>query len=508
MQRRQWLTLAAGLVGSTASGLAHAARDELKTVPFGRNPWLQPLRGYVDGLDRVAEGLGEGLRVRGRLPAGLAGTLFRNGPGLLERGGKRYAHWFDGDGLLQAWRFEGDGRVTHQARFVQTRKFRAEQEAGEFLVPAFGTRIDARLPVRGPDDMNTANTSVTMQAGRLYALWEGGSATELDPQTLRTLGPRAWAPELAGVPFSAHPKREPDGTLWNFGTFAGKLVLYQIGADGTLQRSQVLALPGAPMVHDFVVTERFLVFLLPPLSLDFASLRDAGSSFAGAMRFDATQSTRVLVIDKPTLQPRRQFELPAQLLFHFGNGWDRGDQIVLDYVSTDAQEFLSGDFNSMLGGERDLSRSVPRMQFLQLDLASGRTRQHERPEGLEFPQVDPRVVARRHRYLYSPAMGAASTHSTPERWGFSAVQRLDLRREHIERFDFGPYAVVEEQLLVPKPGSSQEGQGWLIGTGFDVRAQRSFAVVFDAEAISAGPLARVDLPYWVPYGFHGHFHPA
>ena len=41
--------------------------------------------------------------------------------------------------------------------------------------------------------------------------------------------------------------------------------------------------------------------------------------------------------------------------------------------------------------------------------------------------------------------------------------------------------------LVPKPGSTREGQGWLLGTGFDVQRQRSFATVFDAEAISAGP---------------------
>ena len=37
----------------------------------------------------------------GILPA-LVGTLFRNGPGRFERGGKRYAHMLDGDG--------GDGR--------------------------------------------------------------------------------------------------------------------------------------------------------------------------------------------------------------------------------------------------------------------------------------------------------------------------------------------------------------------------------------------------------------
>ena len=72
-----------------------------------------------------------------------------------------------------------------------------------------------------------------------------------------------------------------------------------------------------------------------------------------------------------------------------------------------------------------------------------------------------------------------------------------------------PRAVlIEEQLLVPKPGSRREGQGWLLGTGFDVARQRSFCTVFDAEALSAGPLATIWLPYWVPLGFHGQFQPA
>lgn len=496
MNRRS-LLLRAGLAGGglvLGTGvLANPASQGLLPAAFGSAPELQPLRGWLDGMDRIAEGL----RVQGRLPAALRGTLYRNGPGLLERAGQRYRHWFDGDGLVQAWRFGPEG-VSHQARFVQTRKFRAEQQAGEFLLPAFGTAIPPRAPVRGPDDLNTANTSVTVQGGRLYALWEGGSATELDPFSLRTLGPKTWAPELAGMPFSAHPKREPDGTLWNFGTFAGKLALYQIGADGRLLRQQVLDLAQAPMVHDFAVTQRFLVFLLPPLRLDMAAVR-AGASMAGSLRWDEGAPNRVLVIDKATLQPLAQLEASAELLFHFGNAWDDGQgQIRLDYVSTDRAHFLDGDFNRMLQGHEASPVTPAQPRLMHIDLPGRRVRVQARREQVEFPQVDPRVVGQRYRYLYYPEALEAS-------WGHGAVLRLDLQRERHDRFDFGRGVIVEEQLLVPKPGSRREGEGWLIGTGFDAGRQRSFCSVFDAEAISAGPLATVWLPYWAPLGFHGHF---
>jgi len=490
-------TLTTALLGTGHSWAAPSpARAEgLNPTPFGEHPLLQPLRGWSDGQDRLAEGL----RVQGRWPRELRGTLYRNGPGLLGRGGLRYRHWFDGDGLVQAWQL-GPEALRHTARFVQTRKFSAEQEAGEFLVPAFGTVVPARRPVRGSDDMNTANTSVTVQGGRLYALWEGGSAHELDPQTLRTLGPKTWAPELRGMPFSAHPKREADGTLWNFGTFLGRLALYQIDAQGRLLRSRVLSLPTAAMVHDFVVTQRHLVFLLPPLGLDLEAAR-AGASMVSAMRWRADEAMRVVVIDKATLELQHTLEAPAGLVFHFGNAWDDGQGTIrLDYVQSDMDEFLSGRFNAVLEGAMAEHGAPSQARFMTLDLRQGRVSIAARSESTEFPQVDPRVVAQRYRYVYAPTQRGLA-----DRWGFNAVQRLDLERGHTEVFDFGPDTVVEEHLLVPKPGSCREGEGWLLGTGFDARRQRSFAAVFDAEALSAGPLATVWLPYWVPLGFHGHF---
>ncbi|MBH9576303.1 carotenoid oxygenase family protein [Inhella proteolytica] len=498
MLTRRSLLQAAAALPVAALAPAWATGDGLVRTPFGSAPELQPLRGWLDGQDRLAEGL----RLQGRWPAELRGTLYRNGPGLMERAGQRYRHWFDGDGLVQAWQLGAQG-FSHQARFVRTPKFVAEQEAGEFLLPAFGTAVPAKRPLRRSDDVNTANTSVMLQGGRLYALWEGGSATELDPQSLHTKGLQTWAPELQGMPFSAHPKREPDGRLWNFGSFGGKLVIYEIDAAGGLKRWKLLDMAVPAMLHDFVITERFLVFLLPPLRLDLAAVK-AGRSMVGAMRWQAEQGNRVLVIDKADLSVRAQLQMPAELVFHFGNAWDDGQGVIrLDYVHGDIDEFLDGRFNSVVQGQRPSSVGESGPRLLRIDLPRQRLDLVKREETTEFPQVDPRVVARRYRYVYAPAR-----HGRAPGWGFNAVQRLDLERGAVERFVFPSEVVIEEQLLVPKPGSRREGQGWLLGTGFDVARQRSFCTVFDAEALSAGPLATVWLPYWVPLGFHGAFVPA
>ena len=61
--------------------------------------------------------------VHGRAPAGLSGALFRNGPGKFRRPGGSTTHWFDGDGLMRAFRID-DGQVTLEARFADTPKRR------------------------------------------------------------------------------------------------------------------------------------------------------------------------------------------------------------------------------------------------------------------------------------------------------------------------------------------------------------------------------------------------
>lgn len=457
-------------------------------------PELAPLRG-LDG-----QGLDGAAVIEGRLPAALRGRYFRNGPGLMQRGGQRYRHWFDGDGLVQAWTLQ-DGRASHRARFVQTDKFLAEQDAGRFLLPAFGTAIQAERPVRGPDSVNAANTSVLMQGDHLYALWEGGSAHELDPATLATRGIKTWAPELRGMPFSAHPKVEPDGTVWNFGTANGRLVVYQLDAAGSVRRHAVLDVGAPAMLHDFAVSQRHLVFLLAPITLDMAAVR-AGSSLLDAMRWAGEQATRVLVVDKADFAKQRMFEMPAVQVFHFGNAWDDGRTLRLDYVqSTPLPEFNTAA-QPIMRGERS-TRDVSTPRLLDIDLQTGRLRVASRDEAVEFPVVDPRVVARRHRFVWYP-----TAVDTGARWGFNGLMRLDIDSGARERFSFGNDVVVEEHVLVPKPGSTREGEGWLVGMGYDVKRRRSFLNVFDAMRLADGPLARAWLPYWVPYGFHGRFYAA
>lgn len=516
--RRAFLQSAAALaalpavpgVAGAAGGASVADVNEAERIArfdagAARDPRFLPLKGVSD----ATSALDAQLKLTGRWPADLRGRFYRNGPALFERGGRRYHHWFDGDGMVQQFTFAGSGdapRVSHRGRLVATSKLARERQAGRFVVNAFGTGIAAPLdaPPQGPDTFNTANTNAIEHAGRVLAMWEGGSAYALDPADLATRGPVTWGEGLAQVPFSAHPKVDAQGHLWNIGTSGRTLVLWHIDPQGQLVSARPLPMPLAgAMVHDMAVTARHIVVPIPPLTLHLSALSQGGT-LEQAMRFHADQPLRILVIDKNDVAQRRVFELPPQMVFHVGNAFERGDgRIELTYVGADDAGFLTAGAAAMMLGEwsevGDGGRSS--IQRVVLDMQSGRV-QHDRfDDTVEFPRVDPRRVGEATRWLLTPA----SWRNDRPAGFFHGLQLRDTETGRVRRFDFGAHTVVEEHLLVPKRGASGELQAWIIGTSFDARRRTSQLSVLDAERLEDGPVAQATLPYILPYGFHGNF---
>ncbi|MBT2323964.1 carotenoid oxygenase family protein [Variovorax paradoxus] len=439
--------------------------------------------------------------VRGRFPDAVAGTLYRNGPAGHALGGERYHHWFDGDGMVQRFVIEGT-QVHHQGRYVATPKRVAEVRAGRRLTEAFGTIPPGVEPPDSPDSINVANISVLPLAGEVLALWEGGSATRLDARTLATLGVKTWRPDLAGMPFSAHPKVDPDGTVWNFGVGAGRglLALYEIAPEGALRRAAAVPVADLPMVHDFAVTERHLVFLMPPLVYD-AKRKEAGANFLDAHVWRPELGMRALVVDKKDWDRRQLLTLPAGFLFHVGNAWEeetrRGTRIHIDYVRSENASAVFTTNRELMRGRR-VKSTDPRLTVATLQLGSGEATQTVLELDAEFPRIDPRRVGLRHRSVVHATEGMRDPP------GFGAIARTDVETGRSQRFAYGANAIVEEHLFVP----DGTGPGWVLGTVLDTARKRTLLSCFAADRLAAGPVAQASLPYALPLGLHGAFVPA
>ncbi|MBX3621640.1 MAG: carotenoid oxygenase family protein [Rhizobacter sp.] len=481
---------------TTASLDAYAAAFEAERAA---HPWTL---GYV-GLQADAAPMP--LTLRGRLPAGLAGAFYRNGPARHTLGGQRYHHLFDGDGMVQKYTLSERG-IVHQGRFVRTEKFLADSAAGHPVRAAFGTNPPGAEPIASPDAINVANTSVVHHGGELLALWEGGSATRLDAQTLATGERKVWSPDYAGMPFSAHPRIEADGTLWNFGVTSsmGMLSIYRIKPGGELASATTIKVPDIAMVHDFAVTAQHLVFLLPPLVFDRTRM-EAGETFLDSHVWKPELGMRALVLHKDRLDAPQWFELPAGMVFHIGNACEDRGVIRLDYIrSPSAWNALNGLKELMQG--RYAPHEFASVALVELDLKSGRARQSLLPHVAEFPRIDPRVVGQG----YSQVFTAERVNPGP-RPGFDAVMRLDVTTGEHDGYRYGPDVMVEEHVFVPRRASSgagKEGDGWLVGTALDLKRGQMLFSVFDAQHLRDGPIAQATLPRVMPLGLHGIFVPA
>ena len=372
-------------------------------------------------------------------------------------------------------------------------------------IPGSGPSSTTGLRVRGPDDLNPANTSVLDHHGELLAL-----VGRPDPRASSTARPlpggisSPGAKGLEGVPFTAHPKVEPDGTLWAFGAGylpAERLVLYQVAPDGSLVKAAVVDAGPLGMVHDFVVTERHLVIVLPPLVFNREAVRDG--AFLDAFAWRPEHGSRALVIAKDDFGSRRWHQLPAGFGFHHGNGWEEagsepsGSTTALRPNPTLMTERL----RYIMRGE--VRPAAPERYSRFTLYPDGRSDVEATSDWAEFPRVAPAVVGRRNRYVYT--LGA---DQDTDGLVLHRLEKRDLERGTLDDFDFGSGVIPEEHVFVPWREGGAEDDGWLVGTFLDYERGASGVAVFDARRIGDGPIARASLDYPLPLGFHGQFSPA
>lgn len=430
--------------------------------------------------------------VHGRPPDGLSGTLYRNGPGQFERGGVR-GHWFDGDGLVRAFRIR-DGGATLAATFVDTPKRRAEEAAGALIIPGFGNAGSPSARISSPDDLNAANTSVLPVGGELWALWEGGSPTALDPATLATKGFVTLRDDLKGMAFLAHPRVEPDGRVWNLGIFGDKAVIWRLSASGAVEAATPLDLPRASYIHDFTATDRELVIVLQPWVRE--TFR---TPLVDSFKWRPGLGTQVLVLDKGDLSKRRVYELPPVSFFHLGDAWREPDGTIrFDGCFGQEAAHLNEDMVGISTGEP--FRATP-ARLAMIALGPKREARLEwSSTSAEFPQTDRRRAGLPRRYTWHVTGGAGEPMPR-------ALAVTDWERGRTDRFDFGDH-VVDEAVFVPRRPYSGEGDGWLVGASLNLAARATELHIFDALRVGAGPVCTWRAEVALPASFHGAFVPA
>ena len=465
------------------------------TAAFPQQRFLRgnfaPLRVECDAPDLVIEG---------ELPRELNGTLLRNGPNPMYPPRDNY-HMFSGDGMIHAFQFD-DGRVSYRNRWVRTAKLERERAAGEALFGTFGNPATSDPTVIG-EPYNVANTNVIWHGGRLLALEESNPPVALDPHNLDTQGAYTFDGRLEG-PMTAHPKVDPlSGELHFFGYGLGGLgsptMAYHVAdAHGRLTRSVTFESPYPSMVHDFVVTEHYVLFPIFPLTTSLDRARCGQSPLAWEP--DKLSYVGIMPRDGEAADIT-WYEGEACCVFHPMNAFEAGDSISADMLRYDAAPgFAHAD-----GTPADPTKAVARLERWRFDLAGNtNTYTSERLDDFasEYPRFDERRAGRAYQHGYFA--------STPSELGraalFNQIVHYDFHAHATERFELPRGDFTSEPVFVPR--AAAEGAGYLLAVIFRGAEKRSDVIVLDAENVSAGPLAVARLDTRVPFGFHGNWMPA
>jgi len=475
---------------------------------YDREAWK---KGYESQRQESAYWLEES-EIEGQIPPELEGTLFRNGPGLLDIGGTPIRHPFDGDGMICGISFQ-EGRAFVRNRFVRTEAFVEEQEAGKILYRGvFGTQKPGGWLQNIFDfrTKNIANTNVIYWGGKLLALWEAASPYRLDPKTLETHG----LDDLNGIlepgeAFAAHPWVDPncemDGgepCLVNFALKPGlstTLRIYEIAPNGELRRKHDHSVPGFAFIHDFAITPNYCLFFQNPVQFNPIPFALGLKGAAECIKFQPEQPTRAIIIPrKPPFTGVKTIEMPSGFVFHHGNAFEIEDgRVCVDSIAyadfpavDDDISYKDVDFDALAPGQLwrftfDLNQNTAESQLIE-------------PRCCEFPTLHPDRVGRDYRYLF---MGAA--HNETGNAPLQGILKFDHETQERQFWTAAPEGYVSEPIFVPKSQGESEDAGWLLTLVYNSQHHRSDLVILDGEDLNRGAIARLHLRYHIPYGLHG-----
>jgi carotenoid cleavage dioxygenase len=418
------------------------------------------------------------LPVTGEIPSELSGRLLRIGPNPIDPDPATH-HWFLGNGMVHGVRLRGGRAEWYRNRYVRDDQL---------------CRIKGWPQVTGPEREfqlgdGIANTHVIGHAGRTFAIVEAGNLpVELDYE-LETVARSDFSGTLPAG-FSAHPHRDPVTGELHAAVYSPMWQHIQsvvVGTDGRVRRTVDVPVPGSPMVHDCAITENYFIVLDLPVTFQPEMLEQGGLPY----RWDADYGARVgLLPHDGDASSVVWSEVEPCYVFHPMNAYEDADgRVVMDIVRHPKM------FDSDLLGPNE---GTPTLERWIVDPKGGPVKEQRLDDvGQEFPRHDERRVGRPYRFGYTAGFGDSVSHG--------GLRKHDLRDSKVQLHQEGPERSFLEPVFVPRSDDSDEDDGWVMAYVYDARENRSDVVILHAQDFEADPVATIQLPTRVPFGFHGSF---
>jgi carotenoid cleavage dioxygenase-like enzyme len=447
--------------------------------------------------------------VDGKLPSDLKGAFYRVGPDYQYPPAPGNIP-FDGEGHVSMFRFH-NGRVDYKSRYVRNERYLAQEKAGRLLFPMYRNPYMDDPSVKGLS-RSTANTHVINHKNLLLALKEDSPPSALDLLTLETVEPTfTFGGQLPSKTFTAHPKVDSEtGDIVAFGYEAtghgsDDVSIFQINRQGEVTWKTMIKVPYVGMLHDFAVTQKYVVFYVIPLAIDEEQMKRGGIHWS----WDSTKPTYFGVLRRGgNGKDLRWFKGPERSATHVMGAFNDGDRV---YVDVEMSQYNPFAFMPMRDGSKwDPVKGASRITRLSVDLSKKNVKSYNMevmyPHHLgALPRQDDRYNTVPYRVGFLPCPDPNPTDPSKRPSSCYARFEHDTRKTGLYKAPDG--FTLAECCFAPKSKNAAEGEGYLMGVATSAVENRSELVILDAQRLEDGPVATVKLPIRAVGQIHGWWVP-
>ncbi|KAI6675883.1 hypothetical protein NL676_036679 [Syzygium grande] len=359
-------------------------------------------------------------------------------------------HWFDGDGMIHGMWIK-NGKATYVSHYVRTSRLKQEEYSG-------GSKF--------------------MKIGDLKGLF---GLLMVNMQMLRA------KLKIRDV---------------SYGTGTGNTALIY-------QRGKLLALSEADKPYVLKVLEDGDWQTLGMLDYD----ERLAHSFTAHLKVDPFTENYATFMDLPLYFRPKEMVKDNKLIFPFDatkkSRFGEEDEVVLItcHLENPDLDMVNGTVKEKLENFTD------ELYEIRFNMKTGLASQKKLSAPVvDFPRINECYTGRKQRYVYGTILDSIpkvagivkfDLHSEPE----EGKKKIEVGGNVEGVFDLGPGRFGSEAIFVPRePGiTPEEDDGCLIFFVHDENTGKSAVNVIDAKNMSSDPVAVVELPHRVPYGFHAFF---